>query len=91
MKTDNIARMRSDRMWLTADGCSIEEFAALVERTTSRTDYPFAAEIAADTSRARRGLGAGGLRCRSRCAGGEKARLNKGGTGRPAAALICIR
>ncbi|MCR4282950.1 MAG: phytanoyl-CoA dioxygenase family protein, partial [Bauldia sp.] len=48
MKTDNIAEMRSERVWLTADGCSIEEFAALVERTTSRADYPFAAEIAAN-------------------------------------------
>ena len=45
MKTDNIAKARSDRVWLTADECHLEDFAALVERTTNPADYPFAAEI----------------------------------------------
>jgi ectoine hydroxylase-related dioxygenase (phytanoyl-CoA dioxygenase family) len=46
MKTDNIAGMRSERVWLDPEACSIEAFAALVERTTAKADYPFAAEIA---------------------------------------------
>ena len=46
MKSDNIAGMRSERVWLDAASCNIEEFAALVERTTAKADYPFAAEIA---------------------------------------------
>ena len=46
MKTDNIAGMRSERVWLDPESCSIEAFAALVERTTAKADYPFAAEIA---------------------------------------------
>lgn len=46
MKTDNIAEVRSDRVWLGTDSCSIEDFAALVERKTAKADYPFAAEIA---------------------------------------------
>ena len=48
MKTDNTAQMRTDQVWLTANGCNIEEFAALVERTTNKADYPFAAEIVAN-------------------------------------------
>ena len=46
MKTDNLAGMRSERVWLNAESCNIEAFAALVERTTAKADYPFAAEIA---------------------------------------------
>jgi ectoine hydroxylase-related dioxygenase (phytanoyl-CoA dioxygenase family) len=45
MKTDNIVEMRSDRVWLSAEGCSIDDFAALVERTTNKADYPFAADV----------------------------------------------
>ena len=45
MKADNLAQIRSDRVWLTKQQCDIEEFRALVERTTSHSDYPFAAEI----------------------------------------------
>ena len=48
MKTDNTAQMRTDQVWLTTNGCNIEEFAALVERTTNKADYPFAVEIAAN-------------------------------------------
>jgi ectoine hydroxylase-related dioxygenase (phytanoyl-CoA dioxygenase family) len=45
MKADNLAKLRSDRVWLASDSCRVEDFAALVERTTSPADYPFAAEI----------------------------------------------
>jgi ectoine hydroxylase-related dioxygenase (phytanoyl-CoA dioxygenase family) len=45
MKADNFAKLRSDRVWLTADSCRVEDFAAAVERTTNPADYPFAAEI----------------------------------------------
>jgi len=45
MKTDNLAKLRSDRVWLNANECHLEEFAALVERTTSRADYPFASDV----------------------------------------------
>jgi ectoine hydroxylase-related dioxygenase (phytanoyl-CoA dioxygenase family) len=46
MKSDNIAGMRRERVWLDAGSCNLEEFVALVERTTAKADYPFAAEIA---------------------------------------------
>src|SRR6185312_14284275 len=45
MKTDNLERQRSDRVWLAADSCNIDEFAALIERTTNKADYPFAAGV----------------------------------------------
>jgi ectoine hydroxylase-related dioxygenase (phytanoyl-CoA dioxygenase family) len=44
VKTDNAAKLRSDRVWLSAEECHIEDFAALVERRTDPADYPFAAE-----------------------------------------------
>jgi ectoine hydroxylase-related dioxygenase (phytanoyl-CoA dioxygenase family) len=45
MKTDNSAKLRSDRVWLAADMCSIDDFAALTQRTTNPADYPFASEV----------------------------------------------
>jgi ectoine hydroxylase-related dioxygenase (phytanoyl-CoA dioxygenase family) len=45
MKADNLAKRRSDRVWLAAEACHIEEFVALVERTTHLADYPFASEV----------------------------------------------
>lgn len=42
MKTDNNARQRLDRVWLSEDGCDIEEFRAEVERQTNLADYPHA-------------------------------------------------
>ena len=45
MKADNLAQIRSDRVWLTKQQCDIEEFRALVERTTNVEDYPFAAGV----------------------------------------------
>lgn len=42
MKTDNKARQRLDRVWLSEDGCDIEEFRVEVERQTNLADYPHA-------------------------------------------------
>lgn len=45
MKADNSAKLRADRVWLTADMCNIDDFAAMTQRTTNRADYPFASEV----------------------------------------------
>lgn len=45
MKADNLAQIRSDRVWLTKEQCDIEEFRAIVERTTDKGDYPFAVDV----------------------------------------------
>lgn len=45
MKADNLARIRSARVWLTKDQCEIEGFRAIVEQTTNHADYPFAAGV----------------------------------------------
>ncbi|MBP1882148.1 phytanoyl-CoA dioxygenase family protein [Sinorhizobium mexicanum] len=44
MKTDNTARKRVERVWLTEDSCSIEAFRAEVERRTDPADYPHATD-----------------------------------------------
>jgi len=48
MKSDNIPKARSDRVWFTADECDISDFAVLTERTTNLSDYPFAQEVASN-------------------------------------------
>jgi len=48
MKTDNPGKARSDRVWLSAQECHLDDFAALVERTTDLADYPFASEVASN-------------------------------------------
>jgi ectoine hydroxylase-related dioxygenase (phytanoyl-CoA dioxygenase family) len=45
MKADNLVQIRSDRVWLSKQQCDIEEFRALVERTTNPDDYPFAEAV----------------------------------------------
>jgi ectoine hydroxylase-related dioxygenase (phytanoyl-CoA dioxygenase family) len=45
MKTDNIGKLRSDRVWLKAAACHLEDFAALVGRMTNPADYPLASEV----------------------------------------------
>ena len=45
MKDDNTKRLRADRVYLTQDGCDLDAFRALVERSARRADYPFAADI----------------------------------------------
>ncbi|MBK5568469.1 phytanoyl-CoA dioxygenase family protein [Ensifer sp. SSB1] len=42
MKTDNSARQRIERVWLTEETCGIEAFRAEVERRTNLADYPHA-------------------------------------------------
>ncbi|MGE6785225.1 phytanoyl-CoA dioxygenase family protein [Ensifer adhaerens] len=42
MKTDNKARQRIERVWLTEEACDLEAFRAEVERRTSLADYPHA-------------------------------------------------
>ena len=42
MKTDNSARQRIERVWLTEEACDIEAFRAEVERRTNLADYPYA-------------------------------------------------
>jgi ectoine hydroxylase-related dioxygenase (phytanoyl-CoA dioxygenase family) len=48
MKTDNISKLRHDRIWLSADECHLDDFKSLVERTTDLADYPFASEVASN-------------------------------------------
>ena len=45
MKTDNIGKLRSDRVWLGPDSCDLDAFIAQVSRVTLPGDYPFAREI----------------------------------------------
>ncbi len=45
MKDDNSKRLRADRVFLTDDGCDLDAFRALVERTVNLADYPFAADV----------------------------------------------
>ena len=45
MKDDSARRLRANRVWLTEDGCDLEAFRALVERTLNPADYPFASEV----------------------------------------------
>lgn len=45
MKADNLAKIRSARVWLTKDQCDIDGFRAIVEQTTNPADYPFAASV----------------------------------------------
>ncbi|ESY82228.1 phytanoyl-CoA dioxygenase [Mesorhizobium sp. LNHC221B00] len=45
MKADNLARIRSAKVWLTKQQCDIEDFRALVEQKTDAGDYPFAMSI----------------------------------------------
>ncbi len=48
MKTDNVGKARSDRVWLRADECHLDDLKGLVERTTDPADYPFASEVASN-------------------------------------------
>jgi ectoine hydroxylase-related dioxygenase (phytanoyl-CoA dioxygenase family) len=45
MKTDNTARLRSERAWLRADACHLDDLAALVARRTDPGAYPHASEV----------------------------------------------
>src|SRR3982751_3065005 len=45
MKTDNIAELRSGRVWLTTSSCDLDEFIRLITRVTNPADYPLSSEI----------------------------------------------
>ena len=45
MKDDNVKRLRSNSVWLTADSCDLDAFRRIVERSANRADYPFASDI----------------------------------------------
>ncbi|WP_413710352.1 phytanoyl-CoA dioxygenase family protein [Rhizobium sp. Rhizsp82] len=45
MKTDNLQKMRADRVWLTEDACDLGDFRALAEKTTALADYPTADSV----------------------------------------------
>ncbi|MBY5409554.1 phytanoyl-CoA dioxygenase [Rhizobium leguminosarum] len=45
MKTDNQQKLRADRVWLSEDGCDLDEFRALAEKTTTLADYPSASAV----------------------------------------------
>jgi ectoine hydroxylase-related dioxygenase (phytanoyl-CoA dioxygenase family) len=45
MKDDNAKRLRTNRVWLTAESCDLEEFRSVVERSVNRADYPLAHDI----------------------------------------------
>jgi ectoine hydroxylase-related dioxygenase (phytanoyl-CoA dioxygenase family) len=45
MKDDSVARMRSNRVWLSEATCDLDAFRAIVERSVSRADYPFAGDV----------------------------------------------
>ncbi|MGO4567307.1 phytanoyl-CoA dioxygenase family protein [Rhizobium sp. 2YAF20] len=45
MKTNNILKLRADRVWLTEDACDLNDFRALAEKTTALSDYPHASAV----------------------------------------------
>jgi ectoine hydroxylase-related dioxygenase (phytanoyl-CoA dioxygenase family) len=45
MKTDAIAKRRSDRTWMTVESCKLDDFIKLIDRQTSLADYPLAGSV----------------------------------------------
>lgn len=45
MKTDNPAAARSNRVWYTEADCDLDDFVAVLGRTTALGDYPHAASV----------------------------------------------
>jgi ectoine hydroxylase-related dioxygenase (phytanoyl-CoA dioxygenase family) len=45
MKDNNLKRLRASRVFLTEDGCDLDAFRALLARSVSPADYPFAADV----------------------------------------------
>jgi len=45
IKADSLISQRSGRVWLTAEACDLDQFAALVERRADPELYPLAATI----------------------------------------------
>lgn len=46
MKSDNLTKQRTDRIYLSSDRVWLEEFAATAARETRLTDYPLATDVA---------------------------------------------
>ncbi len=45
MKTDNLRKMRADRVWLSEDASNLADFRHLAEKTTVLADYPTASAV----------------------------------------------
>ncbi|KQS98140.1 MULTISPECIES: phytanoyl-CoA dioxygenase family protein [unclassified Rhizobium] len=45
MKTDNLLKLRADRVWLTEAACDLDDFRTEAERTTQLSDYPHATAV----------------------------------------------
>lgn len=45
MKTDSIAKRRSDRTWITAESCELEDFVKLIVHESALSDYPLASAV----------------------------------------------
>ena len=48
MKDDDARRLRVNRVWLTEDGCDIEVFKPIVERSANLADYPYASDVSSN-------------------------------------------
>ena len=46
MKTDNETKLRTDRVWLSAERCFVDDLASLVAQQTDLARFPLAAEVA---------------------------------------------
>jgi ectoine hydroxylase-related dioxygenase (phytanoyl-CoA dioxygenase family) len=45
MKKNNLVALRSNRVWMTAESCDLEDFKKLIDRQTRHEDYPLASDI----------------------------------------------
>ncbi|EJZ18188.1 phytanoyl-CoA dioxygenase family protein [Rhizobium sp. Pop5] len=45
MKTDNLQKLRADRVWLSEDACDLDDFRRLAEKTTILGEYPTASAV----------------------------------------------
>ncbi|MBX5011729.1 phytanoyl-CoA dioxygenase [Rhizobium lentis] len=45
MKTDNLNKMRADRIWLSEDACDLDDFRRLAEKTTDVAEYSTASAV----------------------------------------------
>ena len=42
MKQDDLAALRSNRVWLSADSCNLDEFKTIIDRKATNVEYPYA-------------------------------------------------
>ena len=45
MKADSIAKLRSNRVWMTPKSCKLDDFTRVIDHKTSLADYPLAAAV----------------------------------------------